>query len=208
MRIRIRRRRSVVAALCAVVMGCTSLLSATGAQAGTYAIIANLRSNTCLDDTNGSVNHGNQMQIWDCNGLPNQGWELYKGGWCAGIPISLCTFNKPGSLVAQVIMLKNQKSGLCLNMMGGANANNGSAVAQWPCNSNDPNQLWDLYATSIPGYYIYANYGTAPLLCMTVSADSTKNGAKVQGWNTGSCPLNENDSSYFWTADPLGTPPS
>lgn len=196
-------------------MASGSFLSAASTQAGTapeYASIKGKHSGMCLDDTNGSGSSGNQMQIWGCNGLANQGWHVWDGKWCNSHQGSPTLCGAGIGFPVAFVMLQNQKSGLCLNLMGGANAGNGAAVAQWPCNANDQNQWWELFSTGTSTYYIYKNFGdVGGGDCMTVSADSVSAGAKVQGWmvfNGISGCESETDNSYFWTAGPLGSMPA
>jgi hypothetical protein len=102
-------------------------------------------------------------------------------------------------------MLRNEKSGLCLNVMGGLTATNGAAVAQWPCDVNDPNQKWEIVPAGATGYYVYENAATD--MCMTVSGYSASDRGKVEGWDAdATCDLQTNHS-YWWMAGPLGSPP-
>jgi hypothetical protein len=83
---------------------------------------------------------------------------------------------------------------MCLDMLGGSSAN-GAHVVLYKCNSehSDDAELWFLVQTNIAGWYNFVS--VASRTCMTVSADSQSNGAKVQGW---SCATAGSDHSYFW----------
>jgi Ricin-type beta-trefoil lectin domain len=38
--------------------------------------LVNVRSGTCLDDTNGVTTNGQQLQIWTCDAGSHQSWTL------------------------------------------------------------------------------------------------------------------------------------
>lgn len=157
----------------------TSPIRPSAPQAGSWFQIRNRKSGKCLDDTNGSTSRGTQLQMWRCNGLANQNWTYYLiaggGGW------------------PWEYMFYNQKSGLCLSNQGGSKGN-GSHVILWTCSTDgaDNAEWWLPYSVDTSGYNIFENLASRTL--MTVSANSTADGAKVQMWT----PPSINDNSYFW----------
>jgi hypothetical protein len=116
-------------------------------------------SNRCLDVPSNSTTNGTLLDIWDCNGGANQGWNLLSNGelqvygskcldvpnqstasgtkvdiWsCNGGANQLWTLNSNGTLVGR-------QSGLCLDVTGAGTAN-GTAVDIWTCNGAS-NQKW------------------------------------------------------------------
>ena len=70
----------------------------------------------CLDDRNNSSSNGAVVQIWRCNGLANQQWEVFSDGTI-------------------------QHNGLCLDATRNGTAN-GTKVELWACNGG-ANQKWD-----------------------------------------------------------------
>jgi len=70
----------------------------------------------CLDDRNNGSSNGAVVQVWRCNGLPNQQWQVMSDGTI-------------------------RHNGLCLDARGYATAN-GSKVQLWACTGNG-NQKWD-----------------------------------------------------------------
>lgn len=116
-------------------------------------------SSRCLDLPNGSQADETLVQLWDCNGRPNQEWtskpdgsvEVY-GGKCLD---ALRQDTRPGALVgingcsgsgSQQWQLKSDgaivgvQSGLCLDVNNLA-VTNGSKVTLWTCNGG-ANQKW------------------------------------------------------------------
>ncbi|MET7280655.1 PHB depolymerase family esterase [Kribbella sp. NPDC005582] len=118
----------------------------------------------CLDVNGASTTPGTQLQIWDCNGGPNQTWTrtssgqltVYSGGnlRCAtalnnqtangtAVVISQCTggtsqqwqFNTNGTITGV-------QSGSCLDVSG-AGAANGTKIQLWTCHGGG-NQQWTL----------------------------------------------------------------
>ncbi|KOV83131.1 lectin [Nocardia sp. NRRL S-836] len=69
----------------------------------------------CLDVTDGNTANGNQPQLWDCVGGPNQTWTLGTDGTVRGL-------------------------GKCLDVTGNSTAD-GAAVQLWDC-FGGPNQRW------------------------------------------------------------------
>ncbi|HEX4702505.1 MAG TPA: ricin-type beta-trefoil lectin domain protein [Pseudonocardiaceae bacterium] len=118
----------------------------------------------CLDVPGSSTTPGTQLQIWDCNGGPNQIWTrtsanqltVYSGSnqmcldafnnqttpgtkveiWtCTGGANQQWTVNANGTVTGT-------QSGLCLDVTGAGTAN-GTLVELWTCNGGS-NQQWTL----------------------------------------------------------------
>jgi hypothetical protein len=70
----------------------------------------------CLDDRNNSSSNGAVVQVWRCNGLANQRWQVMSDGTI-------------------------RHNGLCLDAAGYGTAN-GTKVQLWACTGNT-NQKWD-----------------------------------------------------------------
>ena len=70
----------------------------------------------CLDDRNNSSGNGAVAQVWRCNGLPSQRWQVMSDGTI-------------------------RHNGLCLDAVGSGTAN-GTKVQLWAC-SGHGNQKWD-----------------------------------------------------------------
>jgi hypothetical protein len=71
----------------------------------------------CLDAYNNQSTNGTEVQIWTCNGGPNQQWRLNSDGTITGV-----------------------QSGLCLDVTGNGTAN-GTLLQLWACNGGS-NQKW------------------------------------------------------------------
>ena len=70
----------------------------------------------CLDVTGGNANAGTRVELWDCNGRPNQNWVFTVKGEIRGV------------------------GGKCLDVTGGGSADN-TVVEIWPC-TGGANQKW------------------------------------------------------------------
>jgi len=154
------------------------------AQASNFGTIGNYHSGKCLDDPAFINKNNTQQEIWTCTYHANQLWGvIYR--------------RSDGAVEIQDYVSTTVNGGLspmCLDMLGGSSAN-GAHVVTYRCNAyhSDSAELWYLEPTTIPGWYNFRN--AASRTCMTVSADSQSNGAKVQGW---SCTSAGYDHAYFW----------
>ena len=100
------------------------------------------------------------MQQWQCTGKANEQWTLVS------------------SQVPGYYTVRNENSGVCLDVTGGSTAN-GTQVQQWGC-WNGPQQLWKPVPSFASGYFSLKNYKSG--LCLDVAGSSTANGTKVQQW--------------------------
>jgi hypothetical protein len=69
----------------------------------------------CVDDIGQSTANGTKIQMWDCNGGPNQQWTVASNGTL-------------------------QVYGMCMDITG-ANYGNGTGIELWTCNGG-ANQQW------------------------------------------------------------------
>ena len=73
--------------------------------------------NKCLDASGQGTANGTAVIIWDCNGQPNQQWNLNAGSTITGVA-----------------------SGLCLDATGAGTAS-GTRINLWACHGGS-NQQW------------------------------------------------------------------
>jgi hypothetical protein len=85
----------------------------TTSYSGTIRLV---KLGLCLDDRYNSSTPGAVVQVWRCNGQPNQQWQVMSNGTI-------------------------QHNGLCLDARGAGTAS-GTKVDLWTCTGNN-NQLWD-----------------------------------------------------------------
>ncbi|MFF4937324.1 ricin-type beta-trefoil lectin domain protein [Micromonospora sp. NPDC000729] len=126
-------------------------------SSGPTGEVRSASANRCLDVNGASQADGAVVQIWDCNGGPNQQWTAgtnnqltVYGNKCLDVPgaasgsrarIMTCTggsnqqwrINADGTIVGV-------GSGLCLDV-NGQGTTNGTAVQIWTCNGGS-NQRW------------------------------------------------------------------
>ncbi|GAB7185264.1 glycosyl hydrolase family 27 [Kitasatospora sp. Ki12] len=106
----------------------------------------------CLDVPNSTTTPGTQLQIWDCNGQPNQTWTRTSSGQ---------------------LTVTSGGTRMCLDAYDGQTAP-GTKVEIWTCN-DQANQQWKVNAD---GTVTSAQSG----LCLDVTAKSTANGALIDLW--------------------------
>ncbi|WP_211370561.1 RICIN domain-containing protein [Nonomuraea turkmeniaca] len=158
-----RRRRSpavVAACVLAAIVTAFSWLVALPAAAAPAPLVS-VSSQRCLDVKGNVDTLGTALDIWDCNGQANQGFEFTSAGELRTMNGTRCvdadrSQTAPGTAViiwscngqANQKWRKNSdgsitgtQSGLCLdvNMAGTAN---GTAVILWTCNGQS-NQKWN-----------------------------------------------------------------
>ncbi|QGQ18031.1 family 43 glycosylhydrolase [Cellulomonas sp. JZ18] len=171
---RTRARALALAAATALVAALAGTTSAPPAQAAPVALVS-AQSGRCLDVAGNDANPGAAIQIWDCNGVPGQGWTLTAAGelrafdgtrcldalnWGTAPGTALISWSCTGGANQRFAQradgaIVHQQSGLCVDVTNGRTAN-GSPVALWTCNGRD-NQRWTSVAggggggTSYPG---------------------------------------------------------
>ncbi|MBM9502996.1 lectin [Actinacidiphila acididurans] len=139
-------------------------------------------SGRCLDVKGNTDTPGTALQIWDCNGQPNQAFEFSSAAELRTMGGTRCVdaYNNQTSPGTPVIIwscngganqqwrqnsdgsITGVQSGLCLDVNGAATAN-GTAVILWTCNGQS-NQKWSTSTTPPPAGSracdIYAAGGT------------------------------------------------
>jgi hypothetical protein len=136
----------------------SSSASSTPTPPATTAIVGT-GSGRCIDAPNSSQTGGTQVQLYDCNGQPNQQWSYTSAGelrvygtdcldanakgtspgtkaiiWpCNGQTNQQWTLNSNGTITGN-------QSGLCLDATGAGTAN-GTLLELWTCNGGN-NQQW------------------------------------------------------------------
>jgi len=89
-----------------------------------------MNTSKCLDLPGNSYNDGTQIEIWDCNGLPQQKWT-YDPNMKT---IYLASSRYAGRDASKCLDLRN----------GNPQSPDGTVVQLWDCNGQ-PNQQWDVY---------------------------------------------------------------
>jgi hypothetical protein len=143
-----------------VVLAVVAIVAIAGSYWAYYSFaatpeIASGRAGYCLDDRNNGTANGTVVQIWTCNGLPNQQW----------------------SVVGKTIQIH----GKCMEAKGWGTAN-GTVIDLWDCNGG-ANQQWTFFDESLVNAHSntclddtgYGNSGTAMHLY-------TCNGGSNQKW--------------------------
>jgi hypothetical protein len=137
-----------------------TLLPPTGST-GTGQQIVGGQSGRCVDVPNSSTVNGTQVQLFDCNGQPNQSWthtsalqfqvfgskclDASGQGRTNGTPVIIWDCNGQANQQWNVNSngtITGVQSGLCLDANGAATAN-GTKIILWACNGQT-NQQWSL----------------------------------------------------------------
>ena len=118
-------------------------------------------NNRCLDaDANTLPNNGTRVQLWDCNGTVQQGWNY--------------EFVDSTRLVIHV-----QATNQCLEEAPGGG--NGTPIQLWNCNYL-AQQLWTIYFNSSTNTFMYRNELSGRWLDAD-NAHGNGNGTAVQVWD-------------------------
>jgi len=138
---------------------------ATPASAGTsIQSLRNLNSWKCMDNQ-GSTTAGAQIAQWDCVGSSEQLWNI--------IP------SQP------VWIIQNQYSGQCLDVYQGR-YQNGTKVVQWPCNTGDSAQRFNVVLRGTSScnadIYLITPWAANFKYVVEVSGQSKNNGAPIDLW--------------------------
>jgi len=185
---------------CAAALFVSFAAGATGAQAAPSrpllpptpsgwtdygAITLSVKASTkCLDaDTTGGGANGSKVQIWDCNDLTQQWWNLYKD-------------NSTGAFA-----FVNVKFSKCLDQDLNTFGRNGGKVQLWTCNWQYQQQwFFKPVPASFPattGWYDLRMQGAQPYCLDADSTHGYANGTKVQAWI---CNNNSNQKWHSWPA--------
>ncbi|GAB3444708.1 endo-1,4-beta-xylanase [Actinophytocola sediminis] len=120
---------------------------------GTGTPMRAVAANRCLDVPNQTTATGTQLNIWDCNGQPNQLWNYTS---------------------ANELTVYSGNSLRCLDASGAGTANGTPAII-WTCHGG-ANQKW---TRNGDGTITNVQSG----LCLEVSGSATANGATAQLWS-------------------------
>jgi hypothetical protein len=114
----------------------------------------------CLDADNTTLPaNGTKVQLWECNGSPQQGW--------AYVPLT----NGTTAIVLE-------KTGQCLEKAPGSDY--GIGVQVWDCNYL-PQQQWTVFFDQTNNTFWYRN-GLGGLFLDADNSHGTGNGTRVQVW--------------------------
>jgi glucose/arabinose dehydrogenase len=165
------------------------LAAMPAAFAATGSAVVATASGRCLDVERDVRTSGARLNLYDCNGHPNQAWTLtgagelriFDGAMCLDVlggdttsPAAVQTYPCNGGTNQRWKLNTNGtitgvQSGLCLDVTGQRTAN-GTPVGMWTCN-NQANQTWrtalgtgDTTAPTVPG-----NARVSNLLCNSVT---------------------------------------
>lgn len=119
----------------------------------------------CIDLPGGNARNGARLEIWDCNGSPNQIWKAAFRSW--------------GPFVIQYAAEPSK----CIDIAGG-NLKDGATLQLWDCNGL-AQQQFDNRGTerNMPLFQIasHANYD----LVIDVPSGKMENGNELQMWHAG-----------------------
>jgi Ricin-type beta-trefoil lectin domain-like len=170
----------------AAALSAMPVLASPAQAASGYGPIYNYGAGTCLDDPGSSRSSGTQMDSWGCNGGSNQQWREYS--------------SKLVDNQFWFYMFQNEASGLCLDLRGGSK-NDGTPVIQYPCNTADNAQYWQLGSTPpnyAPPWWDFTNLA-GTVQSMVITSDSKTWGAKIESWKVS---IPDHDTTHWW--DPSG----
>ncbi|MBB2749333.1 UNVERIFIED_ORG: hypothetical protein FHR35_009246 [Microbispora rosea subsp. rosea] len=121
-----------------------------------------------LDVKDGSLDNGATVQLWLLAMNAQQYWTISQTGTQNGHP---------------TYMLKNKKSGRCLDMKNDGAVGNGTRVQQWDCNGT-ANQIW--YTVQVDQGGSYKDWvwlvNLQSNLCLDATGASNNNGTPLQVW--------------------------
>ena len=121
-----------------------------------------VRSGRCIDaDLNTIGANGTKVQLWDCNGQPQQRWTYYTNG-----------------------TIKTAKSRKCLDADLNTIGRNGTKVQLWDCNGSRQQQ-WTFIGGGVSGASrLISQYNGR---CLDADLNTIRrNGTKVQLWDCNS----------------------
>ena len=132
------------------------------------------QSNKCVSTSGGGTSNGTAIIQWDCDGNynPSDG-QVY----------SVKPMAPAGSNYFEVIPDSN--TNMCLDVTGGPGATqNGATVQLWQClGESQTNQIWHIVELASPNQGWFSSIAKHSGRCMTVSENSTANGAGFLQWD-------------------------
>jgi len=140
-----------------------ALISAQCALATSGPLRSGKDNSKCIDLPGGNARNGARLEIWDCNGSPNQIWKA--------------SFGSSSPTVIQYAAEPSK----CVDVAGG-NLKDGAALQLWDCNGL-AQQQFDTRASrpTMPLFQIasHANYD----LVIDVPGGKMENGNQLQMWH-------------------------
>ncbi|KIJ23779.1 carbohydrate-binding module family 13 protein [Sphaerobolus stellatus SS14] len=125
----------------------------------------------CLDLTDGILDNGNQLQIWDCNQMnnnPNQQWT--------SAPLA--------DPVSEIVNTGTGESSLC---MAADSSDNGAPVFAAPCSDTTSRKVWfnPQPGNGNSGSYrlAFGDDGAGPVKCLDVTDGVDAPGTRLQLWD-------------------------
>ncbi|MFS8101439.1 RICIN domain-containing protein [Lentzea alba] len=107
------------------------LFTVDGNSEGISVVFINRKSGKCIDLYNGDLANGTPIIQWTCHNGANQKWEF------------IDVLNDPNTPDDDTVLLKNRKSGKCLEVFNGS-TQRGAIMTQWDCHSG-ANQQFTAY---------------------------------------------------------------
>jgi hypothetical protein len=120
---------------------------------------ANATSRKCIDLSGGNTTNGQEVQLWDCNGLANQRWVVNAS---------------TGTIQYAANVSK------CLDNLGGSTAP-GNRVGLWDCIEGDQSQQWSYDALITQTISLPSATGP-PRVCLDLPAGDPSNGNWLEVW--------------------------
>ena len=132
----------------------------------------------CVDVPGGNAKAGQEVRLWQCNGLPNQEW-LFKA-----LSPSAQVVNPLSPTIYAIHYAANPN--LCLDLPAG-NSTNGNHLQLWNCNQQE-NQKW-VYDGAADIHLLFG--ATTNTKCLDLTMGNTTNGAAIGIWDCESGDINQ-----------------
>jgi hypothetical protein len=129
---------------------------------GPYLIVS-IWNNKCLDRDNTNPNNGAKVQLWDCNGQPQQHWYFHY-------------------LNGQNYLIENGL-GRVLDAYAPCVGSDGCKVQIWEYVPGNLNQVWWLWSDPFTGWDRYQSAATSNMQLDADTNGGGANGNKVQLWH-------------------------
>ena len=120
---------------------------------------ANATSSKCIDLAGGNTTNGEEVQIWDCNGLADQIWIV-----------------NPATGTIQYAA----DQGKCLDNLGGSSAP-GNRVGLWDCTPGDASQQW-VYDNATQTITLQVQPAPTPAVCLDLPSGDPTPGNWLEVW--------------------------
>ncbi|MEV0307933.1 ricin-type beta-trefoil lectin protein [Nonomuraea fuscirosea] len=130
---------------------------------------ATFRYQMCLDADKWVTGNGAKVQLWECNGLPQQSWWMHKLG----------NSNK--------YLIQNALTGMILDGHLPCVYTNGCQVQMWQHVPGNLNQVWFFWQNTRNGRYFFELEAGGKYLDVDSNTPRGVSGAKVQLWQSMCC---------------------